>query len=53
MHYTSAAGVMGEKDALKKFLKEEGAEGQGPVDKLTLKKKDLEGKEGEVVVLAG
>src|SRR3989344_2065705 len=37
---------------LKAFLKEEGAEGMKPADKLTLKKKDLEGKEGEVVVLA-
>ena len=33
------------------FKKEAGAEGTLPVDKLTLKKKDLEGKEGEVVVL--
>jgi hypothetical protein len=43
---------MGEKDALKKFLKEEGADVK-PIEKLTIKKKDLEGKEGEVVVLAG
>ncbi|MBX4211004.1 MBL fold metallo-hydrolase [Candidatus Parcubacteria bacterium] len=35
---------------LKKFLKE-GGEDAKPVDKLTLKKKDLEGKEGEIVVL--
>lgn len=40
-----------EADTLKKFLKEAGAEGVKPVDKLTLKKKDLEGKEGEIVVL--
>lgn len=39
-------------DALKKFLKEAGAEGVQATDKLTVKKKDLEGKEGEVVVLA-
>jgi L-ascorbate metabolism protein UlaG (beta-lactamase superfamily) len=39
-------------DALKKFLKEAGAEGVQATDKLTLKKKDLEGKEVEVVVLA-
>jgi superfamily II helicase len=38
--------------ALKKFLKAEGEESVKPVDKLTLKKKDLEGKEGEVVVLS-
>lgn len=35
---------------LNKFLREEGAEGSKPTEKLTLKKKDLEGKEGEVVV---
>lgn len=33
------------------FKKEAGADGVLPIDKLTLKKKDLEGKEGEVVVL--
>lgn len=49
MHY----GEIGSKDALKLFLKEAGAEGTKPVDKLTLKKKDLEGKEVEVVVLEG
>ncbi|MCX6716673.1 MAG: MBL fold metallo-hydrolase [Candidatus Taylorbacteria bacterium] len=38
------------KDALKTFLKEAG-ESATPVDKLTLKKKDLDGKEGDVVVL--
>ena len=38
--------------ALKQFLKEGGEEGVKPVDKLTLKKKDLEGKEGEIVVLS-
>jgi L-ascorbate metabolism protein UlaG (beta-lactamase superfamily) len=37
--------------ALGKFLKEEG-ESPKPVDKLTLKKKDLEGKEGEIVVFS-
>ena len=41
---------MGAKDALKLFLKEAG-ENPSPVAKLTLKKKDLEGKEAEVVVL--
>lgn len=48
MHY----GELGSKDALKKFLKEEGAEGTKAVEKLTIKKKDLDGKEHEVVVLA-
>ncbi len=45
MHY-----VEEDKTALKTFLKEAGEEVK-PVDKLTLKKKDLEGKEGDVVVL--
>jgi L-ascorbate metabolism protein UlaG (beta-lactamase superfamily) len=47
MHY----GDVGVDGALKKFLKESGDEGVKPVEKLTLKKKDLEGKEGEVVIL--
>ncbi len=51
MHYTGAAGSLGTKDALQVFLKEAGGNGAGTVDKLTLKKKDLEGKEGEIVVL--
>ncbi len=42
---------VGEKDSLKKFLKESGEEGVKPIDKLTIKKKDVEGKEGEVIVL--
>lgn len=37
--------------SLKVFLKEIGEEKADVVDKLTLKRKDLEGKEGEVVVL--
>jgi L-ascorbate metabolism protein UlaG (beta-lactamase superfamily) len=48
MHY----GEMGEAKALQTFLKEAGAEAVKPTDKLTLKKKDLEGKEADVVVLA-
>lgn len=47
MHF----GDVGEKDALKKFLKEEG-EQVNPTDKLTMKKKDLEGKEGDIIVLS-
>jgi L-ascorbate metabolism protein UlaG (beta-lactamase superfamily) len=35
--------------SLKAFLKESGAESTKPVDKLTIKKKDLSGKQGEVV----
>lgn len=37
--------------ALAKFLKEDGGENGKPIDKLTIKKKDLDGKEGEIVVL--
>jgi L-ascorbate metabolism protein UlaG (beta-lactamase superfamily) len=37
---------------LKAFLKEAGAEDVKPIDKLTLKKKDLEGKDGEIMVLS-
>ncbi len=37
--------------SLKVFLKESGDEKAEVVDKLTLKKKDLDGKEGEVIVL--
>lgn len=43
MHYDAAS--------LKSFLKEAGAEGTRAEEKLTVKKKDLDGKEGEVVVL--
>ncbi|MEX0917077.1 MAG: MBL fold metallo-hydrolase [Candidatus Paceibacterota bacterium] len=44
------ADDIGEKGSLENFLKEEGGK-VSPVEKLTLKKKDLEGKMGEVVVL--
>lgn len=44
MHYDAAT--------LKSFLKEAGAEGTKAEEKLTIKKKDLEGKEAEVVVLS-
>ena len=37
--------------SLKTFLKEMGEEKAEVVDKLTLKRKDIEGKEGEVIVL--
>lgn len=43
MHYEAAA--------LKSFLKEAGSEKVEPMDKFTVKKKDLDGKEGEIVVL--
>ena len=38
--------------SLKSFLKESGEEKAEVVEKLTLKLKDLENKEGEVVVLS-
>lgn len=44
MHYDAAS--------LKAFLKEAGAEGTKAEEKLTIKKKDLDGKEAEVVVLS-
>jgi len=46
MHY----GDIGGKDALKIFLREAG-ENPKPEAKLTLKKKDLDGKEGDVFVI--
>ncbi len=46
MHYEG----MGDKDALKVFKKEE-ANGK-PVDKLTIKKKDLTDKKGDIIVLS-
>ncbi|MEI6528199.1 MAG: MBL fold metallo-hydrolase [bacterium] len=47
MHF----GDVGADNALKQFIKEAGEESQKPIDKLTIKKKDLDGKEGEIVVL--
>lgn len=45
-------GFVDSKDnLLHAFLKETGAEDSKPVDKITLKKKDLEEKEGDVIVL--
>lgn len=50
MHY----GTMGKKGALDLFLKEAGDENgsHSPVEKLTIKAKDLEGKQNEIVVFA-
>ncbi len=42
---------VGDKDSLKKFLKEAGGDAAKPVDKLTIKRKDLEGKESDIVIL--
>lgn len=44
-------GAVGASNALRTFLKESGAEKTEPLERLTLKKKDLEGKEGDVAVL--
>ena len=44
-------GSVGEKDSLKQFLKEAGSEGVKAADKVTLKSKDLDGNQGEVLVL--
>jgi hypothetical protein len=46
MHF----GMNGDKNALKTFLKEYGEESK-PEDKLTIKRKDLDGKEADVIVL--
>jgi L-ascorbate metabolism protein UlaG (beta-lactamase superfamily) len=53
MHYGDIGGLpagQAGKDALKTFLKEAG-ENPKPTTKLTLKKKDLEGKDAEIAVL--
>jgi len=45
-------GFDGESDKqLKTFLKEAGAEKKEAIDKLTIKRKDLDGKQGDVVVI--
>ncbi len=48
MHF----GDVGIKDSLKKYLKEAGEDAVKPIDKLTVRRKDLEGKTGDVVVLS-
>lgn len=48
IHY----GEGGEKNALSLFLKEEGVKNERSVEKLTIKKKEVEGKEGDVVIVA-
>ncbi len=48
--YSNSEGS--KKELLKTFLKEEGGEGTETTDKLTIRKKDIEGKEGDVVVLS-
>ena len=49
MHHTD----LGTKGSLQAFLKEQGGDaGQKPVDKLTFRPKELEGKQNEVVILS-
>ena len=48
MHY----GEVGIKDALKKYMKEAGEGEIKPIEKLTIKKKDLDGKLGDTVILS-
>lgn len=45
-------GAVGDKGALDTFLKEADASSVQPIDKLTIKRKDLVDKQGEVVVLS-
>jgi L-ascorbate metabolism protein UlaG (beta-lactamase superfamily) len=47
IHY----GKVGEKDALERFLDEGAQDDTKPVEKFTVKKKEIEGKKGEIVVL--
>jgi hypothetical protein len=49
--FSGGRGDVGVANSLKSFLKEAGEEGIKPIDKLTIKRKDIEGKEGEVMVL--
>lgn len=49
MHYNDDKDGL---SALKAFLKEGGAEKAEALEKLTLKKKDLDGKEGEIMILS-
>jgi L-ascorbate metabolism protein UlaG (beta-lactamase superfamily) len=44
--------ILGNDKTIKQFLKEAGAEDVKPVDKLTVKPRDVVGKESEVVVLS-
>jgi len=44
--------ILYDEKSLKQFLKESGAEGTKSVEKLTLKPRDVSGKENEVVVLS-
>jgi len=45
-------GAVGSANTLKTFLKEGGEDAPETLEKLTIRKKDLEGKEGDIVVLS-
>jgi hypothetical protein len=47
MHF----GQVGEKKALETFIKESGEDKVDTVDKLVVKKKDLEGKKSDIIVI--
>jgi len=51
MHFLLTQAGDADSPELKTFLNEAGGKDTEQIDKLTLKKKDLEGKEGEIVVL--
>lgn len=51
MHYPTKSADAGGKTSLAQFLKEGGEEGAEKLDKLVVKKKDLEGKEGDIIIL--
>ena len=42
---------VGDEDMIKAFVKESGEEKPGKMDKLVIKKKDLDGKQGDIVLL--
>lgn len=44
--------MLGDDDTLKQFRSEEGDTGEKPLEKLTIKKKDVESREGDIVTLA-
>lgn len=51
MHYPTKSADAGSKTSLAQFLKEGGEESAEKLDKLVVKKKDLEGKEGDIIIL--
>lgn len=49
IHY---GDTIGEKNVLSVFLKEGGSKEIKPIDKLTIRKKDVEGKSGDIIILS-